>query len=651
VTSEANETRWRVASASGGSTEIDDWELAAKLSNQELPSDSLVWKRGWAEWLPANRVGELQGGIKPADRRPVRQPRTQSPTLGAPPVPPQPARAAAAPATASPLPRVPAPRVMTPPTNEPVRVPMPTIAELEQAPATQTLRPPGAMPPPPRTVPTARFPRPKFQEGEAPPLEDSAAPVSPDSLSEATTQRKGASPSRADTIEQPPVAEHAPTQKEPAPKDALSTSKPAASKPAADLSETLAAGTDRPPLPALNATLPAESGAGLLGAPSRRRRAELLLLMLGLISLLLAATVVALLMRHKETDPNAPTATDSGVLPTPTPVACRLTRATKLLHPEVQLSVPILASDLLRTGRVALGLAATDKRAVGLTVDPATLDVAQAFALEPGAALVGVVPITQAGALSFAVDRADSALKFARTLDTKPSLTLGITDAGFSVMSPGGEPRVVWDRFAGDKLTAGKESITVPRVVSVPKVGHAVAFRRGGTDGAIYAGWIGSNGSKKGELVRVAAPGKLSGTPQVFAGPEDLVIAFANRNDPKEPWSIQLGRAPLGQLPVTTRGFAVAGAGTEGTLSPSLGSLSDGRWLLQWTERTATGYRVRVQTLTRELSPVGDPIETSSPDQSGGQGTVWANGTRALSLYVTSSAERKELWGAALSCE
>src|SRR6185503_462746 len=50
---------WRWVGEDGVEKPVAEQELIAELSSESLPNYTLVWKKGWLEWLPAMQVAEL----------------------------------------------------------------------------------------------------------------------------------------------------------------------------------------------------------------------------------------------------------------------------------------------------------------------------------------------------------------------------------------------------------------------------------------------------------------------------------------------------------------------------------------------------------------------------------------------------------------
>jgi len=177
---------WRWVDVDGAQKPIDEWELISSLSTGALPAYTLVWRAGWAQWLPACQVGELSSAVPGEHRETAVEPEVDEARTEAPPpplekyeryrtrqaasqllgsrrpphaatVPPPPPLAGSsagrgATAAASLMGKA-AGTPPPPPPPPPARRPMPTLIEQPTAASSMTLRPPGAVPPPPRGVP------------------------------------------------------------------------------------------------------------------------------------------------------------------------------------------------------------------------------------------------------------------------------------------------------------------------------------------------------------------------------------------------------------------------------------------------------------------------------------------------------------------
>jgi hypothetical protein len=335
--------------------------------------------------------------------------------------------------------------------------------------------------------------------------------------------------------------------------------------------------------------------------------------------------------------------TTAGPPPTVNTPCTPLASAKKLATPIHFAIPPYLANS---DNRIAVGFAASPREGVGLLVDAKDLQSSERFREKSAIPITGVVPLTAGGSLKFALDGADDSLRFARTINTQPPFAVGVSaDGNFArVMSSGGGPQPIWPGFE-------KARITEPRVATVPDVGHVVTFRDGGQSGEVRVGWLTPDGHEKTKLSSIKVDGTNVGTPMVTANDRDILVTFAARATAGSYWRVQVATAPHGELPERSVGFRIppGGPGAE-AISPAAIGLSGGRWLVQWTEGSAGNRQVRLQTLARDLIPVGDPITVSPEGSNAGQGVVWVQGDTALSLFLVKTGNTHELWGAALKC-
>ncbi len=597
---------WRWVDPRGVQSTADKWELVTLLSTGEIPYYTLVWRPGWAEWLPACRVDELEQAVGEA-AEPAVQARSD-PTAKLPPPPPlykyhayqaresEPGRKAQA--IASPPVLLGSPRgPLGPPpeADELGRRPMPTLADEPAPRGGRTLRPPAAVPPPPRAMPRG--------------------PEAPDGV----------------------------------PKDVVIEELAPGSAPVPEADPA-------PELTERSSEFGSQSETGRRSRGSRsstiERRASssnallFLATLLGAIAVLLGVAAVVILLRRQATLP-APTPAASEVRAVaaspsaaPAPLQqCRLARSARRVYGAADRSVPQLTLTL-PDQRVAVGFAASATTAVGLSIDAGTLSTKQELLTDGKDRVFGVVPL-RGEELTFAVDREGGNLRHAHTVG--PALMVGMTDDGFARQRDGAV-EVIW---AG----GGDEPTTAPRSATIQDGRHVVTFRRGGQSGSVLAGWLTPDGAQASPLSQVASEG-LAGTPSVATNPTHALLTFASRPDADAKWGVALAAAPHGSVPEQSTPFVIppGGPGVE-TIAPSATGLDDGRWLLQWTEGATGNRQVRVQTLGPDLTPIGDAITLSAVEDNAGQGSIHAVGGRVLALYLVIRGGEPQLWAAALQCD
>jgi hypothetical protein len=543
----------------------------------------------------------------------------------------------------------------------PPRAPLATLGDepLEQR---TTLRPPGAIPPPPRQVPTPNFdltPSRLREELEAPTRRQNP-------LSGIATKDTTPNP-RAPASALP--SELAPAVILPAKSVAL---EPRAAKPAPlskpvdiDLDATLGStpfevtAQDFVDLPLPSTTLEstaAGSRAESKTEPPLHKRAAgpakkpTLLGMVVLATLVGLATfvVVKLLTRTKTPEARAPaklTVTETPATPTsatPAPGGCGIVQPAARLAASVHRPVAPLVAAAADATRASVGFAENEHDAAGLVVDLVTLDAERVFRDSKKKPLRYVVPLAL-DAKRFVVDRDDGETPAPRSVDVEPRFSIGPSDKDW-VRHQGRATGVLWAGQAGEKTTD-------PRVASSAS-GHLVTFRRGGLSGQVLYGFLGPDGSAKGELRALEVPNvRLSGTPDAALSGDTWLVAFAGRGTPEEEWQIVLASGKLGGGAPSVRVFSTPPGGVGGSsIAPSLSGLGDGGFVLQWTEGKTAEYQVRVQRLGPDLEPLGEGVLVSPKGANAGQGAVFARSPRALSLFVQTTQGHDELWGTSLEC-
>jgi len=589
-------------------------ELCAALRSGALRSGTLVWRSGWAEWLPANRVTELAEAIAEASVAP-----TSFGTLG-------PARRS---------PTVARPSSGPPPPPQRARAPMPTLSEEHGVlPATATLRPPGAVPPPARGVPVPALdssPRASMTPipGFGPPggrLDTPLPAVLPAVVNRALLTDPpppSVEPSLDSTLE---VLPHVPAEARRTPLPQIGASKSSVDSEAAER---------RPRQESL-------LKIGRIGLDSRTVVMALSALSGALLVALLALTLSRSASKTPTPTPEVQPRPSSGPAPS-APKAlpgCRLALAAAKIAGSVERSVPPYAAKVEKAGDLAVGIAETKTRGVGLRVDPLTLDVSPVFEEDGKDPVRGVVPLARSGSLTFFVDRDDHALHSAHTVDEVPPFTLGVSDAGFSRVVAGSS-NLIWQLDPSTKITE-------PRSAQLADYGYGVTFRRGGQTGAVMLGFVANDGERKSELAEVPGAPKFLGTPVIAGSNSGALIAFAGRDNPGAPWKLFVSLTKPGAEPGPARELVVGSGG--GAISPALAALPLDRWLVQWTEGSSAQYHVHVQSFAADLSPIGQSISVSPKGANAGQGTLLTFADGAATLFILTTAGHDELWGATLAC-
>jgi hypothetical protein len=381
-------------------------------------------------------------------------------------------------------------------------------------------------------------------------------------------------------------------------------------------------------------------------APTSAKKPSLLNLVLIAMALGFGTFVlVKLLVRPKSEElpkPAATTAPQATAEPTTAAPGCGIVQPAARLAASVHRPVAPLVTAPLDAARASVGFAESENDATGLVVDLVTLDVERAFTETGKKPIRFVVPLALDGK-RFVVDRDDEKLAALRTLDTEPRVAIGVHGSDW-VRTQGHSTGVLWPGQAAEKTTD-------PRIASGP-TGHLVTFRRGGLSGQVLVGSLAPDGSARGELQAIEAPGvKLVGTPDGAVSGSAWLVAFAGRASPEEEWRVVLASGKLDGGKPAVRSFTTPPGGAGGSsIAPSVSGLGDGGFVLQWTEGKSAQYQVRVQRLNAELEGVGEPLLVSPKGANAGQGTIFARAPRVLSLFVQTTAGHDELWGTSLEC-
>ncbi len=666
---------WHWTNAQGDPIPVSEWELVASLADGAIPVDSLVWRQGWKRWLPANRVSELSAAIPKQRQLSVLIPAVD-PGVTRPPPLPRELFEKRAPSTVPPAPR----------THALVRRPAAhTLMDSEEIRSNSgTLRPPGAVPPPPRHLPSAIREVPSEGAAEAPLHHLVALAPAAETLPPPTSARHMTPmPARCNTPapgmrrRTPYPATRAVSSGPPASANFSPLSSPPECSPIPGFRQD----DDLPTLPHLAPperspdptpdlpTLPygplelapADEALTLPYSPpvssrpshspspvSRRPRPRAKGWRLAAIGLAVMGVVAVGWAWRARSNATAVKAARSHVTPATTPrvstAACVGFGPAARLAPTTVLGVMPVVVNAQESGRLAIGLAESATSAAGLFVNIEDLSVRYAFR-EPGTSkVVSVVPLSAGSELRFAVTRDDTPLRQARVVVAQPDFLFGLGETGFARQLPGQPPEEVW------AVTPGL-AVTEPRIASAGPAGHVVAFRQGGQSGRIAHGWLARDGRGRLGPWLIESTAHFVGTPAVAVSGEELLLAFASRQLETEPWGLSLARASFDAPAEPARRFGIPAGGPGGdVITPALTRLSGDRWLLQWAEGPPGQRQLRVQTLSDALGPLGSPVTLSPLGSNAGQGVLWFGGQRAVSVFVVNVAKGAELWAARMDC-
>jgi hypothetical protein len=580
------------------------------LLSQTLPASTWVWSTTWTEWIPATRVAELASALQPIARRPLKKPK-RDPNAQRPP---------------SQRPNEEAARV--PPDPGAPREPLPTLGDDAQSgSASNTLRPPGAVPPPPRPVP-------QLVKQDLRPTRGSAVAIATPIPSVFVGSQRDGGATLASGLDASPHAA----------KREMQGSRPDTLHEIEARSGVRGAAVSARPAktaPAVEEAKQAGPAAPTKAVKLGDQRVALWLLSLACagLGLGLAFSLSALSSRPSALPAAVASTPSSPVLPAHAPGCTLLVPAAKLA-PSVERSVePYFLN--LSPDHVAVGFAKTKTDAAGSVIDLNSLDQSPVFEDAGERAVLGTVP-TQAEPLTFAVDRDSGQLASPHSLGGSPRTVVGFSKDGLVTRVGDDSVHLVW--------ATPDVPRTQPRVARLGDR-NAIVFRQGGQAGSLMVGWLDSNQQKIGDLTALEGAPSLLGTPALAAGKNAAVAAFAGRNSEQEPWRLRLLHIAPDQPARVSVEFSHPSEGAgNGAIAPTLAALGDDRWALQWTQGSSGQYRVFVQALAADLSPLGAPVASSPKGASAGQGAIWVVGERALSLYVLTVGGRDELWGTVLTC-
>lgn len=709
---------WRWVGEDGVEKPVAEQELIAELSSESLPNYTLVWKKGWLEWLPAMQVAELAWALPSGKADDPVKPRERQ-EAQVPPAPPlyrypvlkrraanlrsdRPAPVRVRPAAAPPRP--PNAR-LEPPTAVKAAEPPTGAVPIEPETLIDALPGGGSDIAPPLSAPTLESlsepSHPSVEEVELDAIkasdprasmgriadlsdalaeddDDEAEEVEPEESAPDAAPLGGFAPTggvasaaygedeevetRVIRSKPPPpgpmyVAPHVP----PAPERSQSQAPPPIQS-AFEESEFPHIPPAPPPPSDLSAFAEARSRE-----PEATKKPPVTVIALAAVTVLLAITVVVLLARGPSSAPTEASAEASAEaapsgapgaaagrgesVPAPPPprkigktctVVTPATRVADWADPAITpIFTPVPGST-----RVAVGLGQSDVYAVGITIDPRTLDRDQVFReYKKTKKLASVVPTTQGDHLRFDVTRSGGDLSNGRAVDAVHLFKIGTASGGIARTVDDGSPEVIWPMSSTD-------DVTVPRVAAIPGIGFAVTFRHGGKNGKVAVGWLDTKGRKKSDLTDLRTDMDFSGTPSIATSSDSMLVTFAARGSQDATWKVVMASAPRGETPKKTAPFSIPHGGPGGdAMSPSVAPLTGGKWLLQWTEGSTGNRVVRAAVLGKDLELVSDPINLSPDGANAGQGVSFSSGDLAAILYyVRNDKKSNELWGASIDC-
>jgi hypothetical protein len=278
---------------------------------------------------------------------------------------------------------------------------------------------------------------------------------------------------------------------------------------------------------------------------------------------------------------------------------------------------------LLRTGietassadRIALGVGLSEHEGFVVALDPSTFAAVGTTRAHTTDRLHRVAPILGATELTAFLEsnRKHAAIEAASPVAAEPPFVLGVAH-GKLIWAPSrtSTPIPLWPLESDVPIDA-------LRAVALPAHGgYALVFRQGAS---LYLGALKADKSTLGDLVRVSGLGPQIGAPTIAAGTDHVLVAWADRRSPTEPWSIRSLKWHPGKAPGEPAPFFIPNV-PEGAavMSPALTSLKGGRFVLAWTEGAGALHVVRALALDASEKPMGTPVTVSADGVNAGEG-------------------------------
>jgi len=332
-----------------------------------------------------------------------------------------------------------------------------------------------------------------------------------------------------------------------------------------------------------------------------------------------------------------------------TPLApCTVSGTTHVLGPSATVSAGV---EVIASGNdVALGFAPDDRSAMAIRVDTTQLTVTTTARAKSRDPVRRVMPLLTKGALSLVVDTDHKGDKLAgrRTVRASPPVQIGVTaDGQLSWAKLGGGPAgQLWplgDSPSVDALRGTVDGSGDPTI--------AVAFRNAG---AVWTGTIGGTGglAPVGPLSHIDGLGTTIGSPAIAISSSVVMVAWADRASNDAPWRLRWTHFSAGSAPEAPADFVPPDGGKGPPyMSPALATLPGGRFLLVWTEGSASGHVVRAQTLSLEGARLGPPLELSPDGANAGQAqAAVGEGGNGVVAFLQSGTKGFSVAATAIHC-
>jgi hypothetical protein len=297
--------------------------------------------------------------------------------------------------------------------------------------------------------------------------------------------------------------------------------------------------------------------------------------------------------------------------------ACVLAGASHVIAPRAVVQSGVEAAVV--GSRLAVGFAAREKEGFAVAIDPSSAIATETVRAHTPTPLRRLVPIQGPHGLAAAVDAEHDTdfLGGRRTIPASHPFDLGFGGGGLA-WAPyrSGEVGLIWTLDGDEPVEAVRAAPLDPLHEDA---GWAIAFRRGAT---IYAGAVSGGGTltPKGPLVKIPGLGSQVGSPTVAAQDGAVLVAWADRGQPSEPWSLRWTRFAPGEATVEAKAFVPSEGGLgEHAMSPTLSAAGQGRFVIAWTEGPVATHQVRAQTMSGSGAPLGTAMAISDSGVNAGQ--------------------------------
>jgi hypothetical protein len=281
--------------------------------------------------------------------------------------------------------------------------------------------------------------------------------------------------------------------------------------------------------------------------------------------------------------------------------------------------------------RIAVAYARSRSNAVGLLLDPTTLDAERAFEWQRSEPMDRVIPPDLMGQFVNSMHPGES--NSSRLL-AAPSFSVEVSRRTLVRRAPGGAQSVLYPKVTN--------ALGPVQLAAMGDRGYALALRS--ENGELLVGFLGAHGEPRGELFKtpVAAPIEA---PELGTDPNGSVLVIVPvRGDASRQW---VTKAAFGTAPDAARPLWMPAAPSG---APAVAALAGGAWLMQQVV-VASGSRTLVAiTLDGDLRATGSPAVVSPPGRDVMQGAVGFHGGRVVSVYTVGPEAAAELWAATLQC-